>query len=357
MAGAKPVILVVDDEKLVAGLMKSIVGFSGNEAIVAYNMKEAMNIIRNKHIDICFIDLSLGDDTVDDNFIKYLKNGNEDLVLIIVTGKDKELAVKESEKMGVFSYITKPFTVVEFQEKLNAAIEEWEKRSYRRRIKNLINQSILDESTKKFSDFGNFRQAYECIVSLISNEITIESFENCAHRERVSEISVGIGEAMGLSNDDINALRWGAYLHDIGMVIVPSSILKKPAELSEEELMIVRKHPTFGYSIIKDIELLNLASTIVLFHHERYDGKGYPNGLGKDDIPLLAKVFAVADAYDSMTGYRDYRLSISHEEAVKELKENAGTQFDPEVVEAFLVFINSNSKKRKIGIDCTGKNK
>ncbi len=355
MAGEKPVIMVVDDEKLVAGLMKSIIEFSGNEALVAHNHKEAFDIIHNEHIDICFIDLTLGDETVDDNFIESLKNNNEDVVLIIVTGKDRELAVKESDRMNAFSYLTKPFTVVEFQEKLNIAIEEWEKRAYRRRIKNLVSQSILEESTRRFKNFISYQQVYDYIVSMISSEVTIDSFENRTHRERVTEISVGIGEAMGLSKDDLDALRWGSYLHDIGMVIVPLSIIKKPAELTEEESKIVRKHPKFGYSMIKDIELLNLASTVVLFHHERYDGRGYPNGLGKDDIPLLARIFAVADAYDSMTGYRDYRLSISHKEAVKELKRNSGTQFDPEVVETFMDFLRSNSKSGEIKLNCTGK--
>jgi putative nucleotidyltransferase with HDIG domain len=134
----------------------------------------------------------------------------------------------------------------------------------------------------------------------------------------------------------MTAIIRGALLHDIGKIGIPDAILRKPGPLTEEEWTIMRQHPRIGYEMLKQIDFLKQAVPIILHHHERFDGRGYPAGLAEDQIPLGARIFAVADTYDAITSDRPYRKGRSHATAVEEVRKGCGTQFDPLVVEALL---------------------
>lgn len=156
------------------------------------------------------------------------------------------------------------------------------------------------------------------------------------HSSRVQQYAIIIGEQMGLSQDLMEALRTGGLLHDVGKLGVPDFILSKPGSLTPEELRRVQEHPVLGYDILKPLPFPWDVLPVVRSHHERYDGKGYPDGLAGEEIPLVARVLAVADVYDAVTSERPYRKAWSHEKAVAYIRDAAGTQFDPQVVEAFL---------------------
>ncbi|MHB0913728.1 MAG: HD domain-containing phosphohydrolase [Armatimonadota bacterium] len=156
------------------------------------------------------------------------------------------------------------------------------------------------------------------------------------HSERVAMYALSIGEALGLSDDIMNELKVAALLHDLGKIGIPDSVLKKEGSLTREEREIVREHPSVGGNILKRAPQLDTIIPAVLFHHERWDGEGYPNGLSGDGIPLFARILAVADAFDAMTSDRPYRRAMSAESAAIELKANAGKQFDPKIIEAFM---------------------
>jgi putative nucleotidyltransferase with HDIG domain len=141
---------------------------------------------------------------------------------------------------------------------------------------------------------------------------------------------LGIASPRTLAN-----IRMGALLHDIGKIAIPDSILKKPGPLSSEEWEKIKLHPTLGFGLIKEIKFVPEVGNIILFHHERYDGKGYPKGLKKDRIPLEARIFALADALDAITAHRPYRKARDHRAAENEIVRHRGTQFDPAIVEAF----------------------
>lgn len=155
------------------------------------------------------------------------------------------------------------------------------------------------------------------------------------HSERVAIYSLQIAEVMGLSDEDKDAIRFGGYLHDIGKIGVRDTILLKPAKLTPEEMDEIRLHPLKGDEIIKPIRFFPKERELIRYHHERFDGRGYPDGLAGYDIPLIARILTVADAYDAMTTSRPYRDAIKHDLTLKELKRCMGTQFDPEVVRAF----------------------
>jgi len=157
------------------------------------------------------------------------------------------------------------------------------------------------------------------------------------HCERLSRTAVSLGRALGLGSDDLHALHRGGYLHDIGKVGVPDSVLLKPAPLTAEESALMRRHPEIGDSLCAPLQSLRSVRPIILGHHERIDGSGYPNGLRGDNVPLLAQIVGIVDVYDALTSRRPYRDALSHDEAVRfMMEETHAGRFNPRYVDAFL---------------------
>jgi response regulator RpfG family c-di-GMP phosphodiesterase len=167
------------------------------------------------------------------------------------------------------------------------------------------------------------------------------------HSERVTHWAVRLAREMAVNGTQIDILKTVGYLHDIGKIGMPDEILNKPSSLTADEYEIVKRHPVIGESIIKDLGLGFEERAIIRHHHERWDGRGYPDGLSGEDIPLLARIVAVADAFDAMTSRRAYRDSLPLEKAVSEIRENSGKQFDPHVVQAFLAVMEKDSKWKR----------
>jgi HD-GYP domain-containing protein (c-di-GMP phosphodiesterase class II) len=152
----------------------------------------------------------------------------------------------------------------------------------------------------------------------------------------VAEYAEGLARARNLSKKDVEDIMTAALMHDIGKVMIPSEILMKADKLTSAEMKEIRKHPETGYQILKGVDDFSALSELILCHHERWDGKGYPRGLKGTEIPLGARIIAVADAFETMTGDRSYRMKKTVEEAVEELQRMRGTQFDPDMVDLFI---------------------
>ncbi len=176
------------------------------------------------------------------------------------------------------------------------------------------------------------------INTLKSLIISIEARDSYTkqHSERVAIYSLQIADVIGLPDEDKDVIRFGGYLHDIGKIGIRDTILLKPGQLTEEEMDEIKLHPIKGDEIIKPIRFFPRERELVRYHHERFDGKGYPDGLSGVDIPHLVRILSVADAYDAMTSSRPYRDAKGHEFTIQELKKNMGLQFDPDIVKAFL---------------------
>ncbi len=182
----------------------------------------------------------------------------------------------------------------------------------------------------------HLRSTYENTLLALVAALDARDHETEGHSERVANYAVRIAEAMGLEGQSLTDLRLGALLHDIGKIGLPDSILRKQGPLNDREWQQMHDHPRTGLTILQGIEFLGGPSQIVVHHHERFDGKGYPLGLAGEEIPLLARIFAVADAFDALTSNRPYRPAQSQAAARAEIQRCAGAQFDPAVVEAFL---------------------
>lgn len=203
-----------------------------------------------------------------------------------------------------------------------------------------LSSITIDEVQRKIKRAGS--ALAENIPTLVAI-IDAKDVNTCGHSERVTKYSVAIAKAMGITGEELSNIQYGALLHDIGKINVEEHILDKPGRLSEHELYSIRNHPNFGANFLSTIDYLKKVTPLVLYHHERWDGNGYPEGIKGENIPLGARIIAVADAFDAMTSDRPYKKSFLVEEAVKELTRCRGTQFDPAVVDAFIKLVDCNT--------------
>jgi putative nucleotidyltransferase with HDIG domain len=161
--------------------------------------------------------------------------------------------------------------------------------------------------------------------------------ETKGHTDRVTNLALRMAAALGLNADDHTAMKYGAYLHDIGKIAIPDAILRKPTKLTRQEWQLMHQHPELGYKFVERLSFLpQAARDVVLYHHEKVSGTGYPYGLQGTDIPLLARIFALIDVYDALTSKRCYKSAWSHKTALQEIDALAGDHFDPELVSVFM---------------------
>ncbi|HJW21578.1 MAG TPA: HD-GYP domain-containing protein, partial [Candidatus Limnocylindrales bacterium] len=187
-----------------------------------------------------------------------------------------------------------------------------------------------------YQRFVEMREMFTQTIGALAEAVDKRDPYTSKHSQRVRLISVDIGREMRVSAGDLEALEWGGLLHDVGKIGVPDSVLLKQGKLTREERMIMNAHPVLGAQIIGPVDRLAAELPVIRHHHEWYNGSGYPDRLIGDEIPRLARILHVADAFEAMTADRPYRKALSGEAAISELRKFAGVQFDPEIVDAFV---------------------
>lgn len=321
--------LVVDDEPIIRkGLVRLLEG-QGLEVRSAANGDEALSLLNDEPADIIVSDIEMpGMDGV--TLLTEVRRRWPETGVVMVTGQTDVRTAVSCLEQGALDYITKPFQIEEARARIAQAIE---KRTLLEANRDY--QKHLEERVREQAD--RIRELSVVAVQALAHALEAKDAYTRGHSARVCAYAIAIARAMGLPQAMLHDLRIGAELHDIGKIGVRELVLLKPAKLTEAEYEHVKLHPVIGERILKPLLGDHPdALSVVRSHHERPDGKGFPDGLKADAIPLVARITAAADTFDAMTSVRPYREAKPAAVARQELKKCAGTQLDEDVVEGFL---------------------
>jgi putative two-component system response regulator len=306
-------ILLVEDNDILREGLKSLLVQENYTVMEAGDGRQALEEISTVPPDLILADIVMPEM---DGYALFeaVRNTPEWLSIpfIFLTARRERKYILAGKKLGAEDYLTKPIT----PEDLLTAIRSRLGRS----------QQLL---------LAQLEESYEASLIMLANAIEVRDPYTRGHVERVMHYSLAIAEELGWSGEKISSLRFGSILHDIGKIQVSGYILTKSGPLNDEEWVEMRKHPQIGAELIEGIHYLLPAIPVILYHHERWNGKGYPFGLTEDQVPEAARIVAVADSFDAMTTVRSYRKKAQPADAMEEIVNAGGVLYDPEVVAAF----------------------
>jgi len=328
-------VLVVDDEKAVRQALKEVFASYGINCDTAPNARAALKHLQERRYELVVADINMpGEDGV--WLLRKVKEGYPDTAVIMLTGvSDLRLAVG-CLKMGASDYMTKPFKIDAVMASIYNALDKRRLQIENHNYQRALEEMVQDRTSELRRAVEELELSYVATLEALIAALDAREHETQNHSQRVQLYTVGIAQALGLPSDRMTDIARGALLHDIGKIGVSDNILLKPAKLTPEEWIEMRRHPEIGYQILKNIPFFDNAMRIVRYHHERWDGGGYPYRLTSEEIPIEARIFAVADTFDAMTADRVYRKALPAYIAIEELHRFAGSQFDPRVVDAFV---------------------
>jgi putative nucleotidyltransferase with HDIG domain len=332
---SKAHILVVDDEEAIREVISTLLEAQGHRCTVCANGRLALQAFRKESFDLVLSDIVMPEmDGL--KLLACIRDENTDVPVIMVTAMHDISIALEAIRAGAYDYILKPFEKDQLHLSVRRALEH-----HRLVIENRTYQSDLEqlvaERTQQLSiALQDLEQSYDYTLEALGGALDAKDAETEGHCQRVTAFTITIARSMGVDKASLRQIARGAFLHDIGKMGVPDQILRKPGPLTPEERTIMRRHCEIGFAVLERIPFLKDAAEIVLTHQECYDGSGYPRGLKGEQIPLGARIFAVADTLDAMISDRPYRKALPISAARAEIERFSGIQFDPRVVKVFL---------------------
>lgn len=328
-------VLAVDDEPTACKLISFFLRPPTFHCVTAGNGEEALACLGQATFDAVISDLQMpGMSGL--QLLAEIRNRSPHVAFLVTTGVDDVDVGVAAMRSGADDYLVKPLSENVLVASLERALQkqrlEQELANYRQRLEVMVAERT-DQWKQALHQLG---ESYEATLRALGAAIELRDRETAGHSQRVCRYSLEIARAMHLTGEEMESLTRGAYLHDIGKLGVPDAILLKPGALTPNERAVMQQHVKIGFDLVKGIPFLADAAETVLAHHERYDGSGYPRGLKAEQIPLLARIFAVADSFDAITSDRPYRRASSLEDGWDTIRRGAGRLFDPQVVNAFL---------------------
>jgi response regulator RpfG family c-di-GMP phosphodiesterase len=254
---------------------------------------------------------------------------------VVITGAGDIAGAVQAMRLGASDYLPKPLNLDNLRRAIDEALPGASGLSNGVEFPSGHDATADNEIVGLVAQLASAEHA-DAIIHALVTALDAREKESAAHSRRVSRLATLLGRRCGISPKDLTDLVRGALLHDVGKIGIPDQILLKPGPLSPAEWSIMRRHPEIGARIVSKIDYLRPVTPLVMHHHERFDGTGYPLGLSGDRIPLAARIYAVVDAVDAMLGYRVYRLPLTVDEVIGQLCAGRGKQFDPEVTTEFL---------------------
>ena len=331
----KPTILVVDDETNKGQILSVTLKLAGFGSSFVGSAAEALEILETRSIDGIISDLKMPGFSGAE-LVKRVRKDHPKVAFLLFAERDDAHAGVQAVKDGADDFLIKPIQANDVVSTIKRCLErkrvEREVVASRKRIEQLVSKRTMQLR----SALRSVEASYESALLALASALDLRDGKTGGHSRRVCEYSIEIAKRMGCSESQLKTLSHGALLHDIGKLAIPDSILLKPGALTSDEWIVMRGHVETGHELVSRIPLLQEVAELVLTHHERFDGTGYPRKLRGDQIPQCARIFAVADAFDAMTSPRPYQATRSISQAIAEIRVQAGRQFDPQVVAAFL---------------------
>jgi putative nucleotidyltransferase with HDIG domain len=328
-------VLAVDDEPAAVKLLSIILAPPAFRCATACSAEEALVALQRQPFDAVISDLQMPGLSGMELLLE-VRHKHPHMAFLVTTGVDDVDVGVKAMRSGADDYLLKPLresaVVASLENALHKRRLEQEVESYRQHL-----EEMVAERTRQLrAALEQVEQSYEDTLQSLGAAIDLRDNETEGHSQRVCRYSLEIARAMGWQDKQLGTLARGAYLHDIGKLGVPDGILLKRGPLTPEERKIMQRHAQIGFDLVKDIPFLADATDVVLMHHERFDGTGYPQGLKGEAIPLSARIFAIADTLDAVTSERPYQRASSFDFARDRIRQLSGTAFDPKVVDVFL---------------------
>jgi response regulator RpfG family c-di-GMP phosphodiesterase len=332
-------VLIVDDEPAVRKVLATLLSQAGISSKLAANPQEALLMLETTAFEAVISDLRMGAASGFD-LLQQVRNRFPNLPFLMATGVDDVRVGVQAMKEGADDYLLKPFDIDVVLASLRRALQrkqiECELENYRLHLEEMVSARTREVQVA----LADLEHSHSATLEALGSAIDLRDGPTAGHSKRVLLYSLKIAQEIGGLEDQLRTLGMGAWLHDIGKLAIPDSILLKPAALTDEERRVMEHHVELGYNLVKPIPLLTDAAEIILTHHERYNGSGYPRGLREESIPIGGRIFAVADSFDAMTSDRPYRTALPMKTARSVIELGRGELFDPQIVDAFLAVEN-----------------
>ncbi len=372
MDEVKGTILVVDDEESIRDVVSRRLGAEGYDCVTEADGKEALWKAFTQDFALMLLDIKMPGMSGMEVLSRMIADHPDIGVVMITAVGDSETAV-EAMKQGAYDYVTKPFNLDDLVMRVERALERrglvLVNRGYQLRLEQIVEQqtgqvrqyfheaieALAHEQmaleklsgTLGIGKKADFEDVYLQMARVLAQMFEMHEPYARGHSERVALLSNEIALRLGCPDELIRDIQLAAMIHDIGKIVIPDHILFKPSHVTSAEYSEIKRHPAATGDIIRRVDYFQGIIPLIESHHEWYNGKGYPRKLTGENIPLGARILAVADAYDAMTCPRPYRPRLSNEDVVQALKKGAGTQWDPAIVDVFLKLLKRESRMLK----------
>jgi putative nucleotidyltransferase with HDIG domain len=328
-------VLVVDDLGQIRELLRERLFLDGYTCRIAPGGDDALIALEHERFDVVVSDFRMpGMSGL--ALLRHVRQKYPQTAFIMVTVEDDARVAVEAMKQGASDYLLKPSQIRSVAASVERALEKKRLELELEKHRLHLEQMVAERTRQLTEALAGVEQTYDGTLEALGAALDLRDSQTAGHSERVSRYCLRIARAVGLSGDGLKQLVRGAYLHDIGKMGIPDSILLKNRELTAEEKEVMQTHVKIGCELVERVGFLAPAAELIFAHQERWDGRGYPQGLRGAEIPLPARIFAVADTLDAITSERPYRQAVSFAAARAEIARQSGLQFDPEVVRVFL---------------------
>ena len=329
-------ILTLDDDPIITTTIQAYFQRSGYQVDIENDPYQAIERVRTGSYDILLLDF-LMTPICGDQVVEEIRRFNQDLFIILLTGhKSMAPPIKTIRQLDIQGYYEKDDRFDQLELLVESCVKS---------IRQM--RTIRDYQSE-------LERAYMQTIEILRGVVETRDKETKGHSERVSSLGTALAGEMGLRDEDVNEIRIAGLFHDVGKIGVPDAVLLKKGPLTSEEFQEIKKHPAGGEQILAAYTPFKDMLPIVRNHHERFDGKGYPDGLAGEEICLGARIIAVADSFDAMISNRTYRQGLGYDRTMEEIHKGRGSQFDPQVVDAMDSLIGKMGRAEFEALYCTG---